>query len=138
MVHDFAITARFVVLTVAPLVIDVNAMLSGGQPLVWKPEAGTRVAVIARDRTTPIRWVHTDAFWAWHYANAYEDDDRIQLDFPGSLPGLVVGTRRLPEAAHCHRGHPAARAERPPRQLVRGTGSTVTAVSGAGRGSRPS
>ncbi len=45
MIHDFAITQRYVVLVVGPLQFDVDAMLSGGQPLAWKPELGTRIAV---------------------------------------------------------------------------------------------
>jgi carotenoid cleavage dioxygenase len=91
MVHDFAITERYVVLVIGPVLFDLDAMFSGGNPLAWKPELGTRIAVIARDRATPTRWVHTDAFWAWHYANAYEDGDLIQLDFPGSsAPGILL------------------------------------------------
>ena len=91
MIHDFAITARFIVLVIGPLAFDLDAMLSGGQPLAWKPELGTRIAVIARDGTGPTRWVHSDPFWAWHYGNAYDDGDRIQLDFPGwSAPGILL------------------------------------------------
>ena len=88
MIHDSAITARYLVLVVGPLQLDVNAMLSGGQPLVWKPELGTRIALVPRDGS-PVRWVHGDAFWAWHYANAFDDGDVVQLDFPwSSAPGL--------------------------------------------------
>ena len=49
MIHDCAITARYVVIVIGPLQLDVNAMLSGGQPILWKPELGTRVALIPRD-----------------------------------------------------------------------------------------
>ena len=44
MIHDFAITARYVVLVVGPLVFDLDAMIAGGDPLAWKPELGTRIA----------------------------------------------------------------------------------------------
>jgi carotenoid cleavage dioxygenase-like enzyme len=100
MIHDFAITERHVVLVVAPLTIDADAMLAGGQPLGWHPELGTRIAVIPRDRSRPTRWVHTDAFWAWHYANAHEDDRCIYLDFPGwNAPSMVLSQRVDVEAA---------------------------------------
>jgi carotenoid cleavage dioxygenase len=91
MIHDFAITERHLVLTVAPVVIDLEAMMSGGPGLRWEPELGTRVALIPRDRSGPTRWAHTDAFWAWHYANAYEADGCIYLDFPGfGVPTMLV------------------------------------------------
>jgi carotenoid cleavage dioxygenase-like enzyme len=91
MIHDFAITRSSVVLVVAPLVIDMDAVLTGGSPIGWHPELGTRIAVIPRDRATPTRWVHTDAFWSWHYANAYEAEGRIYLDFPWvTAPQLVT------------------------------------------------
>jgi carotenoid cleavage dioxygenase len=91
MVHDFAITERFLVLVIGPVLFDLTAMFSGGNPLAWKPELGTRIAVIPRDGSGPTRWVHTDAFWAWHYANAYEDGELVHLDFPGSdAPGILL------------------------------------------------
>jgi carotenoid cleavage dioxygenase-like enzyme len=97
MIHDFAITARFLVVVLGPFQLDVDALLAGGQPLVWKPELGTRVALIPRDGS-PVRWVHGDAFWAWHYANAFDDGDLVQLDFPwSSAPGLgLLGPHAAP------------------------------------------
>jgi carotenoid cleavage dioxygenase-like enzyme len=91
LIHDFAITERYVVLVVGPLRFDLDAMMSGGQPLAWKPELGTRIALVRRDRQGPTRWIHTDAFWAWHYANAFDDDGGlVQLDMPwSSAPGIM-------------------------------------------------
>ena len=86
MIHDFAITERYVILVIGPGVLDVEAMMSGGAALQWRPELGTRVAVIRRDGSGDPRWIETDAFWVWHFANAYEtgepDDRRILIDFP--------------------------------------------------------
>lgn len=97
MIHDFALTARYLVLVIGPLQLDVNTMLSGGQPIVWKPELGTRIALIPRDGSA-MRWVHGDTFWAWHYANAYDDDDVVQLDLPwSSAPGFgLTGSHAAP------------------------------------------
>jgi carotenoid cleavage dioxygenase-like enzyme len=86
MIHDFAITEHYVVLIIGPGVLDVDAMLSGGDALQWRPELGTRVAVIPRDGSGGPRWIETEAFWVWHFANAYESgapgDLRIVVDFP--------------------------------------------------------
>jgi carotenoid cleavage dioxygenase-like enzyme len=82
MVHDFVITERHVVLVVAPVAFDLGAMASGGDVLAWKPELGTRIAVIPRQGDGPTRWIHTDAFFVWHFANGYEDGDDIVIDLP--------------------------------------------------------
>jgi carotenoid cleavage dioxygenase len=110
LVHDFALTPDHVVLVVAPALLDLDATVRGGPVLDWRPELGTRVGVIPRSGEGPTRWAHTDAFWAWHFANAYEVDEpradepradgtsadgtaSIVLDFPWwSRPGLTVGT----------------------------------------------
>ena len=99
MIHDFAVTQHFVVLVVGPLVFDLDAMGAGGDPLAWRPDLGTRIAVIPRDRQGPTRWVHTDAFWAWHYGNAFEDGDVVHLDFPGRAPRR--SSWRRPTAQTC-------------------------------------
>lgn len=105
MIHDMALTERFLVLVVAPLYFDMAAAMSGGALLTWRPEDGTRVALIPRDGS-PVRWAHTEAFWTWHSANAYDTDDgAVALDYvewsrPGGLSpdtGPVTGglTRAL-------------------------------------------
>jgi carotenoid cleavage dioxygenase len=101
MIHDFAITEHYVVLIVGPLRIDAAAFGGNGTPLNWDIERGTRIAIIARDRATPTRWVHGEAFWAWHYANAFEDGDDIQLDMPYSTsPGMELSPEQRPAAAY--------------------------------------
>jgi carotenoid cleavage dioxygenase len=86
MVHDFAITEHYVLLVIGPAVLDLEAMMTGGEVLQWHPEFGTRIAIIDRQGSGEPIWVETDAFWVWHFANAYEtgepEDRRIVLDFP--------------------------------------------------------
>jgi carotenoid cleavage dioxygenase-like enzyme len=81
MIHDSAITEHYLILVVAPAVIDLQAARTGGSFLSWQPNLGTRVAIIPRDGGT-VKWVHGDAFFVWHFANAYEDGDEILVDFP--------------------------------------------------------
>jgi len=71
MIHDFAITESSVVIFVGPLNFDFDAMFSGGDMLAWKPERGMRIAVIDRN-TGAVRWIETDPFWVWHFANAFD------------------------------------------------------------------
>ena len=83
MIHDFVITPRYVVLFVAPAKFDVAALLGGsGDPLAWHGDEPLRIAVIPRDRTSKeVRWIETDPFWVYHFANAYEEDEEIVVHF---------------------------------------------------------
>ncbi|WP_435277903.1 carotenoid oxygenase family protein [Rhodococcus yananensis] len=81
MIHDMALTSRYAVLVLAPLVFDPSALFSGGSPLTWHPDSGTRIALIPRDGG-PVRWHTTDTFWMWHTANAFDrDDGAVVLDY---------------------------------------------------------
>ena len=80
MIHDFTITERYVVLVIAPVVFDLEAIGTGGDILAWKPKLGTRIACIPRDGRA-AKWIDTDAFFVWHYGNAYDDGDDVVVDF---------------------------------------------------------
>ena len=50
-----------------------------------------RIAVIPRDGSGPVRWIETDAYWVWHYANVYEVGNTIAMDFPHwNVPGFLT------------------------------------------------
>ncbi|MET0146734.1 MAG: carotenoid oxygenase family protein [Ilumatobacteraceae bacterium] len=90
MIHDFAITARWIVIVVAPAVFDIDAMLKGDPLLSWRPELGTRVALLPRDGNGPTRWIEGDAWWVWHLANAFDDGDAVTVDLPmWRAPGFL-------------------------------------------------
>jgi carotenoid cleavage dioxygenase len=90
MIHDMALTERFLVLVLAPLYFDLRAALSGGSLLSWQPEDGTRIALVPRGGG-PILWSHTDTFWCWHTANAFDEDEQVVLDLvEWSRPGGIV------------------------------------------------
>ncbi|MGW3340819.1 carotenoid oxygenase family protein [Streptomyces sp. NPDC001009] len=74
MIHDMALTGRFLVLVLAPVFFDLSAAMSGGSLIDWRPEAGTRVLLIPRDGS-PVREVSDDAFWLWHTVNAHDEAD---------------------------------------------------------------
>lgn len=92
MIHDMALTPRYLVVVLAPFHFDMAAAVAGGSLLSWKPEEGTRVALIPRDGG-PVRWARDEAFWTWHSANAHDDaDGRVVLDYvqwahPGGFGG---------------------------------------------------
>ncbi|MET9604853.1 carotenoid oxygenase family protein [Streptomyces sp. NPDC006512] len=84
MIHDMALTDRYAVLVLAPAFFDLDAAMAGGSFLAWRPERGTRVALIPRDGG-PVRWATDEAFWLWHTVNAHDDgpgaDAAVTLDY---------------------------------------------------------
>jgi carotenoid cleavage dioxygenase len=82
MIHDFVLTERHVVLF-APAVFDLRAAHTGGDILAWRPERPLRIAVVPRQRgADPVRWLDTEPFWVWHFANGFDDgEDIVVVDF---------------------------------------------------------
>lgn len=83
-VHSFAITERYVVVAIFPLVVNPLALLLGGKPFIenyhWRPELGLRIAVMSLADGT-IRGEYTaPATFAFHHINAYDDGDQITMD----------------------------------------------------------
>ncbi|MFC8529708.1 carotenoid oxygenase family protein [Nocardia sp. NPDC057227] len=98
MVHDMALTERYIVLFLGPLVFDIPGMLNGGSLLDWRPGNGTGIALIPRDGS-PVRWSRTDPFWVWHFANAHDDEqgrvvvDYVRWSYPGGLAEVAEEQR---------------------------------------------
>ena len=80
MFHDFVLTKNYVVLFDCPAVFDFNQLMSGGSVLNWQPELGTRIGIMPRSGGA-IQWVHTEPFFVFHFANAYEEDKQIIVDY---------------------------------------------------------
>lgn len=80
MIHDFTITPTYLVLVLAPVVFDLDAMMTGGDVLAWRPELGTRIALVPR-AGGDVKWIETDPFFVWHYGNAYDDGADVVVDF---------------------------------------------------------
>ena len=81
MMHDFAVTARHVVLLDAPVVMDFAGWFAGGPMGTWQPERGTRIGVMPRDGDgTDVRWFEVPTSWVAHFLNAYDDGDRVVVD----------------------------------------------------------
>ncbi|HJL16723.1 MAG TPA: carotenoid oxygenase family protein [Sandaracinaceae bacterium LLY-WYZ-13_1] len=103
LIHDFAATARHLVVFVAPLRLKLLPTLLGRETFVdsltWEPERGSEVVVIPLDApSSPVRF-RVDPFWAWHVGNAFERDGAIVIDVvryrdwptSGSWPARVLG-----------------------------------------------
>lgn len=80
MFHDFVLTKNYVILFDCPAVFDFNQLMKGGQILNWQPELGTRIGIMPRSGG-PVKWLHTEPFFVFHFANAYEQDQQIIIDY---------------------------------------------------------
>ncbi|MEU8137821.1 carotenoid oxygenase family protein [Streptodolium elevatio] len=99
MIHDMALTSRYLVLVLAPAFFDLEAAMSGGSFLAWRPERGTRIALIPRDGG-PVRWADDEAFWLWHTVNAFDaPNGHVVLDYV-QWPSLDLGGGAVGGTAH--------------------------------------
>lgn len=85
MLHDFIATDTHLVFFVSPAVVDVPRMLlqvGGFDKLFrWRPEKGTEVICVPIDRPgEPVRFT-VDAFYQWHFANAFTRGDELVVDY---------------------------------------------------------
>lgn len=92
--HSFALTENFIILVEFPLVIKPLAALLGGkapmQCLSWKPQRGTNFLVISKHSGKLIARFQSEAFFAFHHINAYEQGDEIFIDIAASAqPDLM-------------------------------------------------
>jgi len=85
MIHDFVVTENHLVFFVPPLRLRKARLLLGldgfCDSLAWRPEYGTDVIVVPIDEPHRPRRFKADAFYQWHFANAFERDGDIVVDF---------------------------------------------------------
>ncbi len=83
MMHDFALTATYVVLLDLPVTFSMDAVSAGRKlPYTWNPGHQARVGLLSRDNPAAgVRWFEVDPCWVFHTLNAYDDDDgRVVAD----------------------------------------------------------
>lgn len=83
MVHDFAITERYLVFLVSPIIPDgipiALGLRSFGDGMKYRPERGSCFILIPRDGGE-IRRIDHDAVLQFHLSNAYDDRGDVVLD----------------------------------------------------------
>jgi beta,beta-carotene 9',10'-dioxygenase len=82
--HSFGLTERWLVLAEFPFVVNPLALALSGRPYIenyrWKPELGTRFTLVDRATGKATGGFETDACFAFHHVNAYEDGDQVVVD----------------------------------------------------------
>ncbi len=83
MIHDCAITARFVIILDLPVTFSMAAARAGnGFPYRWNPDHPARVGLLPRDGgADDIIWCNVDPAQVFHPCNAYDlPDGRVVID----------------------------------------------------------
>jgi len=93
MMHDFALTARYIVLLDLPVTFSLSAVSEGRElPYVWNPEHPARVGLLPRDGSTAVRWIEIQPCWVFHCLNAYDDGDSVVVDLCQYTDSFDVST----------------------------------------------
>lgn len=83
LIHDCAITKRFVVILDLPMTLSMRTILSGhGFPYAWNPDHPARIGLLPREgNADDIIWLPVDPCFVFHIANAQDlEDGRLSLD----------------------------------------------------------
>ena len=83
-VHSFGLTEHYYVLAEFPWKVNPLRLALSGRPYAenyrWKPEQGTRFILVERATGRVRTSLTTDACFAFHHVNAYEDGDELIVD----------------------------------------------------------
>jgi beta,beta-carotene 9',10'-dioxygenase len=83
-VHSFGMTERYLLLVECPLVVNPLRLRFGGKPFIrnyaWRPDIGTRFHILEKATGKVVRRARTDAFFAFHHVNAFEDGSDVVAD----------------------------------------------------------
>lgn len=113
MVHDFAITERWLVFVLMPLVFDRESPRGNGSFIAkydWRPERPGVVLLIDKNTLEIAHRIKTPATAFFHIGNAWEDSEtvRVQLmrvdDFQGLMGNIVDSLQRRPVDRPVHTG----------------------------------
>ncbi|GAA3147835.1 carotenoid oxygenase family protein [Nonomuraea salmonea] len=80
MMHDFALTERFVVIYDLPVTFSMPHAEKGSPlPVAWNEDHGARLGLLSR-ATGEVRWFEVAPCWVFHTLNAYEEGDEVVVD----------------------------------------------------------
>lgn len=93
MMHDFAITTRYVVWLDLPLTYRPE-LVGRTVPYQWDDNHGARIGIMAKDDPDArVRWFDVDPCYVFHVGGAYEDDaGRIVIDGVRYPPAAIAAS----------------------------------------------
>jgi carotenoid cleavage dioxygenase-like enzyme len=79
MMHDFIATDDYAIFFVCPSVFHLENVPAGKPLFVWEPQHGTKIGVMNR-KTGDVKWFQDEAFFIFHFLNAYEENGELIVD----------------------------------------------------------
>ncbi len=85
MCHDFAMTDRYAIFFLCPAVFKTPLKFLLGfhsiaDAMDYNPDMPTKIVVLSLDDLSVVREFETDSFFAFHFSNAYEEDNELVAD----------------------------------------------------------
>ena len=82
--HSFGMSERYLILAEFPLVVDPLRLRFSGKPFIcnyrWEPDRGVRLHVVEKATGRIERTSRSEAFFAFHHVNAFEDGNELVVD----------------------------------------------------------
>jgi carotenoid cleavage dioxygenase-like enzyme len=82
MVHDFAVTKKYAIFPFFPVTSDLDRLKAGGPHWVWDFGQETVIGIMPRDGSvSEMRWFKGAPAVSFHFMNAFDDGDTVNMDF---------------------------------------------------------
>ena len=82
--HDFGLSPRYAVFHLSPYLLNLDRLRHEGHTtmdsLLWEPERGSRLLVVARETGEPQAVVSVGRSYCLHQINAFEEQERLTVD----------------------------------------------------------
>lgn len=82
--HDFALTPNYAIFFQNPVTFNPLGYILGlkgaAHCLEFDPKAATKVLLIPRDGSSPMRTLETDSCFVFHHGNAFEQSEQVIVD----------------------------------------------------------
>jgi all-trans-8'-apo-beta-carotenal 15,15'-oxygenase len=93
--HDFVLTKHHLVFCLGPILVRslklILGMASFDDALHWEGGKPALILLVPRDGRGAPRFIETDPFFQFHFANGYEDDGALVLDLARYPDYAVIG-----------------------------------------------
>jgi 9-cis-epoxycarotenoid dioxygenase len=86
MIHDFAITERFVVIPDQQVVFNLPEMIHGGSPVIYDKNKMSRFGILDKNAAdaSGIKWIEAPDVFCFHLWNAWEEPETDEVVVIGS------------------------------------------------------
>ena len=92
--HSFAMTEHYIVLVEFPIVVSALDLKFSGKPFIqnyrWQPQRGLVFHVVEKDTGKIVTTAHSDAAFAFHHVNAFEDGGALNIDMIAYQDATII------------------------------------------------